>query len=183
MLALDAALMGSHQPSPEQRDNLMNAGHDHVGGVGTGADDADLMPVAQLRQASVAAPAISVDGRSGHGGSLNEGDQTVRRYVRDTAQADAANAATAFLGRNDDNGLVLGLSPTLSRFRAADIGLVNLDLAEEAIAAGADHCAAQLMKPGPGGLVAAQARHPLKAQRADSVLLTGDKPHGKKPHP
>ena len=85
MLALDAALMGSHQPSPEQRDNLMNAGHDHVRRIGTGADDADLMPVAQHRQASVAAPAISVDGRSGHGGSLNEGDQTVRRYVGDTA--------------------------------------------------------------------------------------------------
>jgi hypothetical protein len=88
-----------------------------------------------------------------------------------------------FLGRNDDNGLVLGLTPTLSRFRAADIGLVNLDLAEEAIAAGADHCAAQLMKPGPGGLVAAQAKHPLQAQRADAILLAGDKPHGKKPQP
>src|ERR1700730_8434649 len=44
MLALDAALMSSHQPSPEQRDNLMNAGHDHVGRIGTVADDADLMP-------------------------------------------------------------------------------------------------------------------------------------------
>ena len=51
----------------------MNAGHDHVGRIETAADDGDLMLVAQRRQASIAAPAVSVDGRSGHGDSLNEG--------------------------------------------------------------------------------------------------------------
>ena len=37
MLVLDAALMGSHQPSLEQRRNVMNAGHDHVGRMTTWA--------------------------------------------------------------------------------------------------------------------------------------------------
>ena len=84
----------------------MNAGHDHVGRIETAADDGDLMLVAQRRQASIAAPAVSVNGRSGHGDSLNEGAQTVRRSVRDVAQTDAANATAAFLCRHDDNGLV-----------------------------------------------------------------------------
>src|SRR5512132_451157 len=75
MLVLDAALMGSHQPSLEQRGHVMNAGHDHVSRIETAADDGDLMLVAQRRQVSIAAPAVSVDGRSGHGDSLNEGDQ------------------------------------------------------------------------------------------------------------
>lgn len=77
MLVLDAALMGSHQPSLEQRRNAMNAGHDHVGRIEPAADDGNLTLVAQRRQASIATPAVSVDGRFGHGDSLNEGDQTV----------------------------------------------------------------------------------------------------------
>src|SRR5512144_1311733 len=183
MLVLDAALMGSHQPSLQQRRNIMNAGHDHVSRIETAADYGDLMLVAQRRQASITAPAVSVDGRSGHGDSLNEGDQTVRRSVRDAAQADAADATTTFPCRHNDNGLVLGLTSALSLFRAADVSLVDLDLAGEAIAARADHRPAQLMQPGPGRLLAAQAEHALKAQRADAVLLAGDEPHGEKPHP
>ena len=65
MPVLDAALMRSHQPSLEQRGDVMNAGHDHVGRIGTTADDGDLMLVAQRRQASIAAPTVRVDGRSG----------------------------------------------------------------------------------------------------------------------
>ena len=110
MLVLDAALMRSDQPSLEQRRDVVNAGHDLVGRIETAADDGDLMLVAGRRQPSIAAPAVGVDGRSGHGDSLNEGDQTVRRHVRDVAQTDAANATTALLCRHRDNGLVLGLT-------------------------------------------------------------------------
>ena len=39
---LHAALMGSHQPSFEQRGNVVNAGHDHVGRIGATADDGDF---------------------------------------------------------------------------------------------------------------------------------------------
>ena len=49
-------------------------------------------------------------------------------------QADAAHATTVFLCRHDDNGLVLGLTPGLSLFRAADVSLIDLDLTGEAIA-------------------------------------------------
>ncbi len=183
MPMLHAALMGSHQPSFEQRGNVVNAGHDHVGRIGATADDGDSMLVAQRRQASVAAPTVSVDGRSGHGDGPNEGDQAVRRYVGDAVQTDAANATTAFLCRHDDNGLVLGLTSAPALFRAADVSLVDLDLTGEAIAARADHRPAQFMQPGPGRLVAAQTEHPLEAQRTDAVLLAGDEPHGEKPQP
>ena len=74
MPVLDAALMSSHQPSLKQRGNVMNPGHDHVCRIGTTADDADAMLVAQRRQASIATPPVSVDGRSGHGDSRSEGD-------------------------------------------------------------------------------------------------------------
>jgi len=151
--------------------------------IGTAVDDGDSMLIAQRRQASITAPAIGVDGRSGHGDVLNKGDQTVRRYVCDAAQANASNATTAFLRSYDDNGFVFGLTSTLPLFRAADVGVVNLDLAAETIAAGADHRSPQLMQPCPGCLVAAQAEHPLQARRADAVLLAGDEPHGEKPHP
>ena len=144
---------------------------------------ANSMLVAQRRQASVAAPTVSVDGRSGHGDGPNEGDQAVRRYVGDAVQTDAANATTAFLCRHDDNGLVLGLTSAPALFRAADVSLVDLDLTGEAIAARADHRPAQFMQPGPGRLVAAQTEHPLEAQRTDAVLLAGDEPHGEKPQP
>ncbi len=42
MPMLHAALMGSHQPSFEQRGNVVNAGHDHVGRIGATADDGEL---------------------------------------------------------------------------------------------------------------------------------------------
>src|ERR1019366_4096242 len=73
----------------------MDAGHDHMSRIGTAADDGDLVLVPQRRHAGIAAPAVGMDGRSGHGDSLNEGDQTVRRYVRDTAQAEAKLPATS----------------------------------------------------------------------------------------
>ena len=53
----------------------------------------------------------------------------------------------------------------------------------EAIAAGANHCPAQLVQPGPGRLVAAQPQHTLQTERADAVLLAGDEPHRKEPRP
>src|SRR5665647_3584494 len=104
----------------------MDAGHDHMSRIGTAADDGDLVLVPQRRHAGIAAPAVGMDGRSGHGDSLNEGDQTVRRYVRDTAQADAANATTTFLCRHDDNGLVLGLASAFALFRAANVCALSL---------------------------------------------------------
>lgn len=104
MLALDAALMSSHQPSLQQGGDIVDAGHDHLRRIGTVVDDGSLMLIAQRRQASITAPAIGVNGRSGRGDGLNKGDQTVRRYVCDAAQVDAPNATTAFLRGYDDNG-------------------------------------------------------------------------------
>ncbi len=41
--------------------------------------------------------------------------------------------------------------------------------------------APELMQPSPGRFVAAQAQHPLQAQRARPVLLAREPPHGSKP--
>ena len=53
-------------------------------------------------------------------------------------QTDAANAAAIFLCRYDGNSFILDLTPSLAFFWSANVGLINLNLAREAIAAGAD---------------------------------------------
>ena len=121
--------------------------------------------------------------RPGHHGALDEGEQAVRGHVLDASQADAADAATALLGRHRNNSLGLGLPAPFALFGATDVGFIDLDAAGEAIAARPDHRPTQLVEPGPGRLVAAQPEHPLQAQGADAVLLAGDEPHRQEPHP
>lgn len=96
-------------------------------GIGTGADDADLVLVAGCFEPGITSPAIGVDGGSGYDRVANEGQQAVRRYVLDPAQSDAADALAALLGCNRDNGFALDLSAPFVLFRAANIGFVDLD--------------------------------------------------------
>ena len=70
-------------------------------------------------------------------------------------------AHLAVSGDEDDGG------PAVARAFEIDLPPIDLDRVAEVTARGG----------------AAQAKHPLQAQRADAVLLAGDKPHGKKPHP
>ena len=59
----------------------------------------------------------------------------------------------------------------------------NLDLAGKAVAAGPHHGPPQLVQPGPGGLVAAEAEGTLQPQGAHPVLLAGHEPHRQEPCP
>ncbi len=166
MPVLNAALVSAEQPPLEKRGDNMDTGHDLVSRIGAAVDDGDLVLVAGRRQSRVAAPSVGVNLRSRRHGALDEGKQTVRGHVFDAPKADPANAATILFGRHRDNGLGLGFPTPFAFFRAADIGFVHLDGAREAIPARPDHRSPQLVEPGPGRLVAAQAEHPLQAQGA-----------------
>jgi len=183
MLVLNAALVSTEQPPLEKRSNGVDSRHDIVGRLRAAADDGDLVAVAGRRQPGIAAPSVGVYLRPRRHGTLDEGEQAVRRHVLDAPKADSADAATTFFSRHRDNGLGLGFPSPLALFGAADIGFVDLDCARKAIPAGPDHRPAQLVEPSPSCLVAAQSEHPLQTQGADTVLLAGDEPQSQEPHP
>ena len=146
----------------------MDARHDDVCRIGAGADDSDRMRVASGVQTGIAAPSPA---------RLSAGD--IWGFV---ATGPARNHGHPF--RRRSRLWPCPQFPCLLRpLSAPDIGFVNLDLSMEAIAAGANHCPAQLVQPGPGRLVAAQPQHTLQTERADAVLLAGDEPHRKEPRP
>ena len=101
--------------------------------------------------------------------------------VRDAAQADAANATTTFLCRDNDYGLVLVSRP---RFPSSGPPTKSRRSRSRPEARGQGG-------PSPGAAYAARSRPsrscpglaPSEAQRADAVLLAGDEPHRQKPHP
>src|SRR5271157_52540 len=182
MHMLNAALMSAKQPPLEKRCDGVDAWHRHVSRIGAGADHGDLMLVPGGGQPGIPTPAVGVDRSARHRGGLNEGQQACARHVLDAAKTNPADAIAILFGGDRDNGLGLGLSAALASFHTADIGLVHLYRAAERVPSGADHRPAQLVQPGPGRLVAAEAENTLQPQSADAVLLVGDIPHRHEPH-
>src|SRR5271165_2010892 len=182
MHMLNAALMSAKQPPLEKRCDGVDAWHRHVSRIGAGADHGDLMLVPGGGQPGIPTPAVGVDRSARHRGGLNEGQQACARHVLDAAKTNPADAIAILFGGDRDNGLGLGLPAALASFHTADIGLVHLYRAAERVPSGADHRPAQLVQPGPGRLVAAEAENTLQPQSADAVLLVGDIPHRHEPH-
>ena len=134
-----------------------------------------LVVVALGRQAEVAAPAVGGHGRRLGDVGGEEGFQALGRGVGqrgepEPAEAAAAGLAAAGLDRPGDQGLAGGAPAALAGPRAADVGLVGLDAPGQGLAVGADHGLAELVQPGPGGLVAAQAQLPLELGGGDPAL-------------
>ena len=88
---------------------------------------------------------------------------------------------TSDFRRNRDDRLGLRLSPHDAGFPAAHIGFVHLDRAAQEITPRPHHGAPQLVQPSPGGLITAQAKNALQAERTDPVLLVGHVPHRLEP--
>src|SRR5205807_9536721 len=86
------------------------------------------------------------------------------------AEAATAGLAAAGLDRPADRGLAGGAPAALAGPRAADVGLVGLDALGQGLTIRADHGLAELVQPGPGGLVAAQAQLPLQLGGGDPAL-------------
>ena len=85
----------------------------------------------------------------------------------------AAGLAATALDRPGDLGLAAGAAARFARSRAADVGLVGLDPRGQRRALRPHHRLADLVQPGPGGLVAAEAHLPLEFHGRDPALARG----------
>ena len=118
----------------------------------------------------------------------HERDDAGLGIVLDAAQPNPSEAfgLQQLDGQNDQH---LG-RPVLAAHRGegllaigdGEVGLIDLDLALQAVPIGAHHGPAKPMQHGPGGLVAAQPQHALQAQSADALLLVGQVPRRGQPH-
>lgn len=183
MLRLNSALVRAKEPSFEQRCDVMDARHGHMGWIGTTADDCDSVFVTHSSQSGIPPPPISVDNRSRGHNPLHERNQTFCRHVLDSLKANTPNPTTIFFSSDDDNLLGLDLPPSQPFLWAADVGFVNLDYAREGISPRPHHSPAEFMEPRPSCLVAPKAKYPLQAHGTYTVLLAGYEPHCQKPHP
>ena len=93
----------------------------------------------------------------------------------------AAGLAATALDRPGDLGLAAGAAARFARSRAADVGLVGLDPRGQRRALRPHHRLADLVQPGPGGLVAAEAHLPLEFHGRDPALARGHQVDGEKP--
>ncbi len=73
-------------------------------------------------------------------------------------------------------------APVPARLLATNIGLVDLDLADQSLSPRRHHRLAVAMQHRPRRLVGAQPQHTLEPQRRDPVLLAGQLPRSRKPH-
>ena len=146
------------------------------------AHNGDLMRVAFRLNAVVAWPPVRVNDRPGRDALFHKRVQTVRRHIGNTPQSNPPNSSAVFLRRDGHNRLIFRFSAVDALFHTAQVGLIHLDAAFEALPARPHHRTAQLVEPSPSCLVAAQAQDPLQAQCTSSRLLTRDMPHRLEPH-
>src|SRR3954452_22247117 len=178
VLLAHRAVVGAQEPALGEAEDEVDAGQPERGVAPGGARADRLVVVAPGRQAEAGAPAVGGHGRRlgdvcGEGGAEGRrpgGGGGGENSRRGPAEAAPAGLAAAGLDRPADQGLAGGAPAALAGPRATDVGLVGLDAPGQGLAVGADHGLAELVQPGPGGLVAAQARLPLELGGGDPAL-------------
>ena len=184
MSGADGTLMGSQEPPLKQRRNEMNPGQQFVSRFWMIAQECDAMAVAMRLQPIVTQPPIGVYQTARFDDIVNKTLKTIGRRVRNTAQANATDPATAaglFYGY-DNQGLFERPATPNPSFVGTQVGLVHLDFAVQSVAVRPHHCAAQFVQPGPSRLVAAEPEHLLQPEGAGPGLLTRNVPHCPEPY-
>src|SRR3954449_6555068 len=177
VLLAHRAVVGAQQPALDEAEDEVDGGQPERGVAPGGARADRLVGVALRRQAEVAAPAVGGHGRRLGDVGGEEGVQALGRGVGqrgepEPAETAPAGLAAAGLDRPADQGLAGGAPAALAGPRATDVGLVGLDAPGQGLTIRADHRLAELVQPGPGGLVAAQAQLPLELGGGDPALAT-----------
>ena len=149
-----------------------------------------VMVEAALSEASITAPLIGDDQRSGSDGVFNEPAERMSTAVGDYSETNTPRVATVFPivelgsgltvahldGARDEN-LVMD-APAFATGPSSDPGLIRfnmfLRLATNLVALRAYHSGAQLMKDAEGRLIARKAKLPLKLDGRHSRCLTSD---------
>src|SRR3954452_13036459 len=172
VLLAHRAVVGAEEPALDEAEDEMDAGQPERGVAPGRAEIDGLVVVAPGRQAEVAAPAVGGHGRrpgdvGGEEGVQARGRGVGQRGEPEPAEAAPAGLAAAGLDRPSDERLAGGASAAPAGPRAADVALVGLDAPGQGLTIRADHGLAELVQPGPGGLVAAQAQLPLQLGGGD----------------
>ena len=145
---------------------------------------------AALSQASITAPIIGDDQRSGSDGVFDEPAERISIAVGDDSETNTPRVASVFpivelgfrlaVGRLDgarDENFVMD-APTFAAGPSSNSDLIRfnmfLRLAANLVALRAHHAGAQLMKDAEGCLIARQAKLSLKLYGRHSRCLTGD---------
>jgi hypothetical protein len=110
-----------------------------------------------------------------------EGYQAAGRSIRKNLHADAPDACPVFLCRDGNQGLTFGLPASDAFLQAPQIGFVYLHRSCQPVTARPHHRSPELVQPGPGRLVAAQAQHSLQTQCTGAVLLARQPVHRPQP--
>src|SRR5436305_8945293 len=179
-------VVGAQEPALDEAEDEVDAGQPERGVAPGRAEIDGLVVVARGRQAEVAAPAVRRHGRRPGDVGGEEGGQALGRGVGQQAEPEPAEAATAGLAaagldRPGDQGLAGGAPAALAGSRATDVGLVGLDALGQGLTIRADHGLAELVQPGPGGPVAAEAQLPLQLGGGDPALARGHQVDGEEP--
>ena len=138
------------------------------------------------REPGIAGPAVGGDRGGRRDVGVEKADQALAEASRTAASRSRPSRRWrllpgAGLDRAGDHGLAGGAAAGPAGLRAADQGLVGLDPVGERLAVRPDHRAPDLVQPGPGGLVAAEAHLPLELHGRDPALARGDQIDREKP--
>ena len=139
------------------------------------------MLIAFLPQTSVAVPAICMHYTPRLNRLLYKRFETPRRRIWNSTHADPANTTPFFLGRHDDQSLLLHFASTKALFFGAQVRFVDLHASRQPITSRPHHSTTQFVQPRPRGLVAAQTQNPLQTQGAGTRLQRRHPPDGAKP--
>ena len=161
----------------------MHGRHRDVGRVSAGGDHRLVARVAVVGQRVVGAPAVGEHDRAGlkRRRTRTAPGSPPRRPERNAAARGRTRAARAPPGDCHDR-LVVRVAAADAGLLAADVGLVGLDRAAEALTSGTHHRRAVAVQHRPRRLVGARPEHAPKAQCRDAVLLAGHLPRGGEPH-
>src|SRR5487761_2098298 len=145
---------------------------------------------AALSEASIAAPVVGDDQRSGNDGVFDESAERMGATVGDDSQTNASRVATVFPivelgsrlaaahlhGAGNENFVVD--APAFAAGPSSHPGFIHFDmflrLAANLVTLGAHHPGAQFMKDAEGRLIARQAELTLKLDGRHSRRLAGD---------
>lgn len=177
----DGPLMDTQQPTFQQRDDPV---HPRQQVIPEGRLlPHDLMDVAVGRQLAVAVQPIRAHHAAGLHRRTDGTFQGLRRGIGDSPQADAPDAASVRLGRDNDQRLPRRPAAVFARLGPTPVGLIDFYRARQLGSPRPDHGPAELVQPRPRRPVAAQAQGPLEAQGTDPQLLIRHVPHGPEPQP
>jgi len=180
VLGSHGTLMRSHQPAFEQRDRPVDP-WEQMFPRGAAALNSPMMHEAV--HLSVGVEPVGAYRASRFDRGSDESMEGGAVEIRDPGHANASDASSVLLSGHCDQRFGVGQaagSPT--GFGSAPVGFINFHDTAQTFTSGPHHRLAQFVEDKPGGLVAAQAQHPLKAQGTHPVLLAGDVPHRPEPN-